>query len=257
MLYHHVKNGAVLTEQSKTVWITGASSGIGAALAKSYAALGWRVAVTARREDMLKSLQDGSGNIHVFACDVTDRTAMQDCFRKIIDAFGHLDLAIANAGIYLPTKLPDFDAELFDRSFAVNVTGTVNMLAAIIPHMTENGSGHIAIVSSVAGYSGLPTSAAYGATKAALTNMGESLALDLRRSGVDVSIIAPGFVDTPATAPNKFKMPFLMDVDAAAQRIVQGLSKKKAHIAFPRRFTVWLRLLTFLPRGVYLKLLGR
>ncbi|MGC6472132.1 MAG: SDR family NAD(P)-dependent oxidoreductase [Parvibaculales bacterium] len=246
-----------MTESAKTVWITGASSGIGAALVKAYGRLGWRVAATARREDMLISLQDSPGDIQAFACDVTDRRAMQACFSKIVETFGCVDLAIANAGIYLPTRLPDFDAELFDRSFEVNVTGTVNLLVPVIPHMRENGQGHIAIVSSVAGYSGLPTSAAYGATKAALTNMGESLALDLKRSCIDVSVIAPGFVDTPATAPNKFKMPFLMDVDAAAQRIVKGLSRKKAHIAFPRRFTFWLRLMTFLPRGAYLKLLGR
>ncbi|MGC6511551.1 MAG: SDR family NAD(P)-dependent oxidoreductase [Parvibaculales bacterium] len=242
---------------SKTVWITGASSGIGAALARAYAGLGWRVAVTARRKEMLAELEIGSGNIRAFACDVTDRDAMQACFDDIVVAFGKVDLAVANAGIYLPTRLPDFDADLFDRSFDVNVTGTVNLLAPVIPHMVENGAGHIALVSSVAGYSGLQTSAAYGATKAALTNMGESLALDLKRSHIDVSVIAPGFVDTPATAPNKFKMPFLMDVDEAAQRIVKGLSRKKAHIAFPRRFTFWLRLLTFLPRGAYLKLLTR
>ncbi len=240
-----------------SVWITGASSGIGAALAKLYAHHGWQVAVSARRADALQALAEEFDNILPVACDVTDRDMMRACFEKIKSEFGELDLAIANAGVYLPTKLPDFDAEIFDASFNVNVTGTVNMLAPIVPYMAARGQGHIAIVSSVAGYNGLQTSAAYGATKAALTNMAEGLALDLKASGVHVSVIAPGFVDTPATAPNKFHMPFLMKVDEAAKRVYQGLNKRKAHIAFPKRFTFWLWLLSCLPRGLYLKLLAR
>ncbi len=211
-----------------SVWITGASSGIGAALAKLYARHGWQVAVSARRADALQALAEEFDNILPVACDVTDRDMMRACFEKIKSEFGELDLAIANAGVYLPTKLPDFDAEIFDASFNVNVTGTVNMLAPIVPYMAARGQGHIAIVSSVAGYNGLQTSAAYGATKAALTNMAEGLALDLKASGVDVSVIAPGFVDTPATAPNKFHMPFLMKVDEAAKRVYQGLNNKKS-----------------------------
>ena len=239
------------------VWITGASSGIGAALAVEMAQRGWTVIISARRADALTEIAARHENIIAVACDVTDRPAMAECVKMIEDTHGPIAMAVANAGIYLPTTLPGFDAEIFDRSFAVNITGTVNLLAPVVPLMTQRGKGQIVLVSSVAGYNGLPTSAAYGATKAALLNMGEAMAMDLRRSGVMVNMIAPGFVDTPATKPNKFKMPFLMDVELAARRIADGLAAGKTRLSFPRRFTVWLRLLTYLPRSWVVSLLGK
>ena len=145
-------------------WITGASSGIGAALALELASRGWQVAISARGKAELSAIAKGQKNITAFVCDVTDRQAMAATAAKIENKLGPIALGIMNAGIYLPTAFPDFDAEIFDRTFEVNLTGTVNGLAALMPRMVARGQGHISLVSSVAGYGGLPTSAAYGAS---------------------------------------------------------------------------------------------
>jgi len=247
----------IMTPHNGCAWITGASSGIGAALAVELASRGWQVAISARREADLQEVAARHEHIHAFACDVTDRAAMAQVTADIEAALGPIALAVMNAGIYLPTALPAFDASLFDRTFEVNLTGTVNGLAALIPNMVARGAGHISLVSSVAGYGGLVTSAAYGASKAALFNMGESLAMDLKDSGVHVSMIAPGFVKTPATDVNEFAMPFIIEADEAARRIADGLARNKTHISFPRRFAFLLRLINLLPRGAYVKLAGR
>ena len=173
------------------VWITGASSGIGAALARELAARGYVIAATARNEDALQELADNVTNIHPFTGDITDRLGMKTLVEAIERDLAPIDLAVLNAGIYLPTNFPEFDADIFDRSFAVNLGGTVNCLAPLVPLMSARRAGRIAIVSSVAGYGGLPTSAAYGATKAALFNLGESLAMDVADHGVKISMIAP------------------------------------------------------------------
>lgn len=241
---------------SPIVWITGASSGIGAALAHELAARGCVIAATARNATALGVLGDNVSNIHAFAGDITDRTGMVALVEAIERDLGPINLAVLNAGIYLPTNFPEFDADIFDRSFEVNLGGTVNCLAPLVPLMSARRSGRIAIVSSVAGYGGLPTSAAYGATKAALFNLGESLAMDLADHGVKISMIAPGFVKTPATDVNTFPMPFIISAQDAAQRIADGLEKGQAHIAFPKRFSFLLRLINLLPRGVYTRLVG-
>ena len=245
-----------LSKKLSQVWITGASSGIGAALARELAARGYVVAVTARSEDALEALAGGVANVHAFAGDVTDRAGMATVVEAIERDLGPIDLAVLNAGIYLPTSFPEFDADIFDRSFEVNLGGTVNCLAPLVPLMSARKSGRIAIVSSVAGYGGLPTSAAYGATKAALFNLGESLAMDVAAHGVKVSMIAPGFVKTPATDVNTFPMPFIISAEDAARRIANGLEKGRSHIAFPKRFSFLLRLINLLPRGAYTRLVG-
>jgi len=247
----------IMTPQHGCAWITGASSGIGAALAAELARRGWTVAISARREKDLQKVAAQHENIAGFVCDVTDRAAMAQTVVDIEKKHGPIALAIMNAGIYLPTALPEFDASLFDRTFDVNLTGTVNGLAPLVPLMVARGQGHISLVSSVAGYGGLVTSAAYGASKAALFNMGESMAMDLRDSGVHISMIAPGFVKTPATDVNEFAMPFIIEAEEAARRIADGLAKNKTHISFPRRFAFLLRLINLLPRGRYVKLAGR
>lgn len=247
----------IMTPQNGCAWITGASSGIGAALAHELAARGWTVAISARRQSELETIAAGHDAIHAFACDVTDRAAMADTAAAIEKAHGAIALAVLNAGIYLPTALPAFDADLFDRSFEVNLGGVVNGLNALVPSMVQRGEGHISMVASVTGYGGLGTSAAYGATKAALLNMAESLAMDLKANGVHVSSIAPGFVRTPATDSNEFPMPFIIEAEEAAKRIADGLAKNKTHIAFPKRFTFLLRLINLLPRSVYVKLVGK
>lgn len=239
------------------VWITGASSGIGAAVALEMANRGWQVAISARSRDKLDKIAELHSNITAIACDVTDRDGMSKTAQKIEAEIGSLAMIIANAGIYLPTHFPKFDVSIFDDSFAVNLTGTVNMIAASYPYMIERYKGQIVLVSSVAGYNGLPTSAAYGATKAALLNMGEAMAVDLAKYGLSVNMVAPGFIDTPATQQNTFHMPALMDVTKAAKVMVDGLEKNLTRITFPKRFTFWLRFLTFLPRQLYVRLLSR
>lgn len=248
---------APVTPQQGCVWITGASSGIGAALACEMAARGWQVAISARRAEALVEIAAQHDLIHAFTCDVTDRAAMAQTVDDIEAQLGPIALAAMNAGIYLPTALPDFDATLFDRTFEVNLNGVVNGLAALVPLMVARRAGHISLVSSVTGYGGLGTSAAYGASKAALLNMGESLAMDLKAVGVHVSTVAPGFVRTPATDDNQFPMPFIVEAEAAARRIADGLVKNKTHIAFPKRFTWLLRLINLLPRRLYVKWVGR
>ena len=239
------------------VWITGASSGIGAAVALEMANRGWQVAISARSRDKLDKIAELHSNIAAIACDVTDRDGMSKTAQKIEAEIGSLAMIIANAGIYLPTHFPKFDVSIFDDSFAVNLTGTVNMIAASYPYMIERNKGQIVLVSSVAGYNGLPTSAAYGATKAALLNMGEAMAVDLAKYGLSVNMVAPGFIDTPATKQNTFHMPALMDVTKAAIVMVDGIEKNRTRITFPKRFTFWLRFLTFLPRQLYVRLLSR
>lgn len=247
------------SKTQKLVWITGGSSGIGAQLAIEYADRGWLVAITARNETALTQLISDSKHkqkIFAFASDVTKPKAMQQLFEAIEAKLGPVDLAIANAGIYLPTSLPNFDARIFFKSFEVNLNGTVNTLAPVIPAMLERGYGQLAIMASVAGFGGLPSSAAYGATKAALLNMGEALAMEYRPHNIAVSVIAPGFVRTPATAPNQFPMPFMVEVEEAAKRVVDGLERGKFLISFPRRFSLILRVLNLLPRALYVRLLS-
>ena len=244
----------IVTPLDGCAWITGASSGIGAALALELASRGWQVAISARRKADLAAIAKGQDNITAFVCDVTDRDAMATSAQKIEKKLGPIALGIMNAGIYLPTAFPEFEAEIFDRTFEVNLTGTVNGLAALMPLMVARGMGHLSLVSSVAGYGGLPTSAAYGASKAALFNLGESMAMDLKASGVHVSMVAPGFVKTPATDVNPFPMPFIIEAEDAARRIANGLAKGKTHISFPKRFSFLLRAINWLPRGLYVKL---
>ena len=239
------------------VWITGASSGIGSAVAMEMANRGWQVVISARNRNKLDKVASLHSKITAITCDVTDRDGMSKTAQKIEAEIGSLAMIIANAGIYLPTHFPKFDVSIFDDSFAVNLTGTVNMIAASYPYMIERNKGQIVLVSSVAGYNGLPTSAAYGATKAAILNMGEAMAVDLAKYGLSVNMVAPGFIDTPATQKNTFHMPALMNVTKAAKAMVDGLEKNHTRITFPKRFTFWLRLLTFLPRQLYVRLVSR
>lgn len=245
----------------KLVWITGASSGIGRATAKLLCQRGWTVAVTARNEATLRTLvnecHDQPGRIVVCDGDVTDGARMAEIVATLEDTEGPIDLAILNAGIYLPMEVSELDLGKFRTSLDVNLMGVANGLAPLLDKMIGRKSGHLAIVSSVTGYGGLPTSLAYGATKAALINMAETLKIELDRHRVDVSIINPGFVETPATDENPFPMPFIVPADKAAKRIVNGLERGKFEITFPKRFTYPLKLINLLPRRWYVALVRR
>jgi NAD(P)-dependent dehydrogenase (short-subunit alcohol dehydrogenase family) len=248
------------TPADGSVWVTGASSGIGKALALDLAGEGFTVYVTARSEDALSELAQQSdglkGRIIAAPGDVTDTQAMAEIVRQI-DAEGNgLALSVFNAGVYLPVHGETLKVTDFDKSFAVNLSGVVNGLVPAIERMKARGRGQIAIVSSVTGYSGMPTSAAYGATKAALINMAESLKFDLDKFGVRIQVINPGFVDTPATADNAFEMPALLQPEEAARRIAKGLKSASFEITFPRRFTYVLKALQFLPYPAYFWLMN-
>ena len=243
------------------VWITGASSGIGRALALMLARQGFRVAVTARSLDALLELQNesrgASGSIIVLDGDVTHAADMERVVNSIEYDHGGLSMAILNAGVFIPVRGGELKVEDFDKTFAVNLSGVVNCLVPAVNVMKGRRRGRIVMVSSVTGYGGLPTSAAYGATKAALINMAESLKFDLDPLGVDLQIVNPGFVETPATAQNAFEMPALVSAETAAKRIVDGIGAGGFEITFPRRFTYVLKLLRFLPYGLYFPLVRK
>lgn len=247
----------------KTAWITGASSGIGRELALALARRGVVVAASARSREALESLAAeaaaaGSGRILPTPLDVSDRAAVKAAAEAAIRVFrGPPDLAVLNAGTYLPMSAAAFDAARFSAQVEVNLMGAVHMLDALLPAYLEARKGHIAIVSSVAGYRGLPTSAAYGATKAALINLAESLKYDLDRAGVKLQLVNPGFVKTPLTDKNDFKMPFLMPVDKAVERMIAGFQSGRFEITFPRRFTWTLKLLRLLPYRLYFAITRR
>lgn len=241
--------------------ITGASSGIGRALAVELAGRGRAVVATARRLDLLQSLSAEAealpGVIRAAAADVTDAAAMRALFPAVEAAHGPIGLVVANAGIYLPVSVDRPDPDAYARTIAVNLQGTVNTVLPAIEAMRARGAGRLAIVSSVAGYSGLPTSAAYGATKAALINLAESLKFDLDPIGIRVQLVSPGFVETEATDRNAFPMPFIVPAATAARRIADGLERDAFEITFPRRFTWWLKFGRMLPYGVYFPLVRR
>lgn len=245
------------------LWITGAGAGIGRALALAYARRGATVAVSARRADTLAALQaevQAQGLIGLIVpvpLDVTDRAATLAAVATIEELIGSLDLVILNAGTHEPFDPAAFDPTIFDRLFAVNLFGVVNGLAAVVPRMVARRGGRVAIVSSVAGYCGLPTAAAYGATKAALINMAEALKPELERCGVGVAVINPGFVRTPLTDRNTFPMPFLIEADDAAERIIRGLASGRFEITFPRRLSWALKMLRRLPYPIYFRVVGR
>lgn len=231
-------------------WVTGASSGIGERVALALAAEGWTVLASARRVEPLAALAAravGPGRIIPVPLDITDA----DGVKSALAAHGPVALAVLNAGTYQPDSAKDLDPATFARTIDVNLIGTVNCLAAILPGMIAAGRGQVAVVSSVAGYRGLPRSLAYGASKAALNNMTESLKLDVERYGIKVQLVCPGFIKTPLTDKNDFPMPFLMPVEKAAARLVAGLKGNGFQITFPRRFTWPLLLLRRFPDALY------
>ncbi|BBF92748.1 SDR family NAD(P)-dependent oxidoreductase [Blastochloris tepida] len=246
---------------AQRVWITGASSGIGRALALEMARRGAAVVATARRAEALAELSGAAsglkGSIRAEPADVTDADALELLVARVEAEDGPIDTAILNAGLYLPVRAEEFDLAKFETSFAVNLGGTVKALAPILPRMMARKRGRIAFVASVAGYGGLPTSSAYGATKAALINMAESLKFDCDRHGVTVQVICPGFVETPATEVNPFPMPFIIPAEEAARRIADGLETNRFEIAFPRRFAFILKAINLLPYRLYFPLVAR
>ena len=241
----------VVSPKDGQAWVTGASAGIGRAVALRLADDGWTVWVTARSAGKLDALAaERPGRIKALPADITDAGAMVAAVETITEE-GPLALAILNAGAYAPMRAQEFDAATAKNTFDVNLTGTANGLDPVLKHMIARRAGHVALTASVAGYRGLPRAAAYSATKAAMIAMAEALAFDLIDLGVRISVINPGFVKTEATAVNDFEMPFVMSTEEAAKRIVEGLKKPGFEIAFPKRFAILLRLIGLLPNRAY------
>jgi short-subunit dehydrogenase len=247
---------------SPLVWITGASSGLGHALALEMAGRGYRLVLTARKRDALEELKaeiaskhDGA-DVHVADGDIVDAERMQEIIEEM-EGKGGIDIAVLNAGIYIPVDATDPQLDAFHKTFDVNLKGTANCVVPLIKMMKPKGKGQIALVASVAGYSGLPMASAYGATKAGLINMAEALRFDTDRMGITLQVINPGFVETPATDENPFEMPFVLKVDDAARRMANGLESKRFEVTFPKRFTYQLKFLRLLPFNVYHWLVSR
>lgn len=240
------------------VWITGGGSGIGAALARALAAHGAQVVISGRRADALRDVAAcRSGRIHPYPLDVCDHAGVMAAVAAIEAAHGPIKLAVLNAGAYHPTPAREFSAATVRPLVETNLMGMVNCLEALIAPMRARAGGHLALVASVAGYRGLPGAAGYSAAKAAIIAMAESLAFDLRRDQVRVSLINPGFVDTPMTRGNPFPMPDIITPDQAAQAIVRGLDAGGFEIAFPARFALVMKLLRLLPDRLFFPLVRR
>lgn len=242
------------------VWITGASSGIGAATAQALVRDGWTVIGLARRAEALAEIAaetTGPGRFLPWPLDVTDLDACREAAASLIAAHGLPALAILNAGTYAPDTARSFSAAAFRQTVEVNLMGMAHCLEAVLPAMIKRGWGQVVLVSSVAGYGGLPMSLSYGASKAALINLAEALRLDAGSKGVKVQLLSPGFVKTPLTDANSFPMPLLMPVEAAAKRILQGLRSNRFEITFPRRLSFGLKLLNLLPYPLYFWLVSK
>ncbi|MGI9382773.1 MAG: SDR family NAD(P)-dependent oxidoreductase [Methyloligellaceae bacterium] len=246
-----------MTAGWKLAWVTGASSGIGRELAVRLADRSSHVAVSARSTASLDALAAGSGSISSFPADVTDADLVEKTVDEIERAHGPIDLAVLNAGFWELVSAETFDTHLIRKTMDVNYMGVVHCLAALLPRMIARRAGQIVIVSSVAGYRGLPGSAAYGPSKAALINLAESLRPELQASNVHLQLVNPGFVETPMTAKNTFTMPMIMSVDNAAERLLQGLARDKFEITFPRRFTFLMKMIRLLPYPLFFWLVRR
>ncbi|MBA4175874.1 MAG: short-chain dehydrogenase [Leptothrix sp. (in: Bacteria)] len=239
----------------KTVWLVGASSGIGRATAHALHEAGAHVVVSARGRDALDSFVAGHGGSQAIALDVTDHDALHAATAHIVGARGGIDLVVYCAGTYSALRATAFDLDVALNHMQVNYVGALYLLDAVLPQLQAQAragrGGHLGLVASVAGFRGLPQSLAYGPTKAALIHLAETLYLDLQPLGLGVSIINPGFVATPLTAQNAFRMPALISPEQAAAEILRGWRRGDFEIHFPRRFTFWMQALRRLGYGSY------
>ncbi len=246
----------------KTIWITGGSTGIGKALAIKFASKGWNVAISARRAELLNELSNSYENISGFPLDVTDKEKCKEVFNEIKNKYENIDICFFSTGTWDPKKEKDINVEQMEDVFQVNFFGTVNSIKAVEQYFRDKKNGIITIVSSIAGYRGLPNSTGYGPSKSALNNLAESLYFDFKRYNVRVCLVSPGFIKTPMTDKNDFKMhfkmPFLKTPEYAADQIYEGLVNKNIfEIHFPKSLTITLKLLSFLPSKIYFGLVGK
>ncbi|TMS58422.1 SDR family NAD(P)-dependent oxidoreductase [Imbroritus primus] len=255
-------NAPVVSWAGKRVWIIGASTGIGAALARALAERGARLALSARSAEALAAtvVQGGAAGLEharLLPCDVTNAGAVTVALDSLVADWGGVDLVLVSAGAYHPMRADALDREVAAHLIDTNLKGPLNVAASAVPQLLRQGGGAIGIIGSVAGYGGLPKAVVYGPTKAAIINLCEAMYFDLHASGIGVYLISPGFVRTPMTAANDFRMPALISPEEAARDIVRGMEAGAFEIHFPRRFTCALKLLRLLPYRLYFAIVRR
>lgn len=254
-----MKQVGIASWSGKRIWVIGASSGIGEACSKSLLAAGAKVALSGRRIERLTQLA-GAAPINqtlVLPVDVSHEQQISSAYQQILVNWGGLDVLLFVAGIYTPLRVDQFEISIAEQTINANLLGPMRAVAIVLPEMLKNHAGHIAIVGSVAGYSGLPKALAYGPSKAGIINFCETLHYDLLPLGISVHMISPGFVATEATANNDFEMPALITAEQAAQDILNGMEKGKFDIHFPKRFSRFLKFLRILPYPLYFWIVRR
>mgnify|MGYP001476703489 FL=1 len=243
---------------NKTIWITGASSGIGKALAIKFAQEGWNVAISARRENLLKEISKNQNNIDYFPLDVTDIEKCKTVFNDVKKKLGDVNISVFCTGIHDPKSEKKLNLEKVRKIMEVNFFGAVNSINAVYDYYKDKKSGQISIVSSVAGYRGLPAAGAYCASKSALSSFAESLYFDFKRDNVRISLVSPGFIKTPMTDQNDFPMPMIKSPEFAAEQMFKGLTRSKSfEIHFPKTFTSLMKVLKVIPNGLYFKIVEK
>lgn len=251
-----MKQKGISNFSGQRIWIIGASSGIGEACAKALFQAGAKVALSSRRAERLTALADKQDAL-VLPLDVTHQEQLASAYQTLLQNWGGLDLMLFVSGVYTPLRADNFDFEVAQKTIDANLLGPMRAVATVLPEMLKQHTGHIAIVGSVAGYSGLPKALAYGPSKAGIINFCETLYYDLLPQGVSVHMISPGFVATEATAQNDFEMPALITAEEAASEILKGIQAGKFDIHFPKRFSGFLKFLRILPYPLYFWIVRR
>ena len=239
---------------TRSAFVTGASSGLGKALAAELLRRGWRVAAAARRRGEMEDLAGiapSPEQLGIFSLDVTDEPALRAAIDEAAAAFGGLDVAVANAGIGIPGLCADLALAELRRVFEVNLIAAAATLTAALPHLRRAPAPLLVGISSLAAHRGGPGSGAYNASKAAFSRWLESLRMELAAEGIRVLEVDPGFVRTPMTDRNRFAMPFLMEPEAAARRMADAIERRRSHLAFPRRLAFLVGLLRRMPDGLF------
>ena len=250
-------------KKNKIIWISGGSTGIGKSTAKKFIEKNWTVAASARNMENLNILKNDiekkypNNKLYIFQCDIRDKDNVEKTVEKIEKDVGNIDIALLNAGTTHPYS-NEFNLDYYNHVVSTNINGTLNCINSIYPRFKKRKFGHLSIVSSMVGYRGLPTASAYTMSKAALINLAESLFFDLRKIGVRVTIINPGFIDTPLTEKNNFPMPFLKSPEYAAEKIYNGLIRgKNFEVVFPLSWFFIMKILRLLPYRIYFYIVSK
>lgn len=251
-----MKQKGISNFSQQRIWIIGASSGIGEACAKAFFKAGAKVALSSRRVERLTALASNQDTL-VLPLDVTHKEQVDSAYKTLLESWGGIDLLLFVSGVYTPLRADNFDFDVAQKTIDANLLGPMRAVATVLPQMLKQQSGHIAIVGSVAGYSGLPKALAYGPSKAGIINFCETLYYDLLPQGVSVHMISPGFVATEATAQNDFEMPALISAEEAASEILKGIQAGEFDIHFPKRFSGFLKFLRILPYPIYFWIVRR